>query len=81
VTYDWKMIAVLVAAILITVLRSTVPGHGLSYAGSYEAVAHLFVGGLLGAWLVNRDHNLLWIVGAMSLIETVAFLLRDKGAS
>ena len=66
----------LAVAVLLTALRATVPGHGPSWAGTYEALAHLFVGGLLGAWFVQRRGWYLAVVGAMSMIELVAFLLR-----
>lgn len=69
-----KTVVVMAGAIIVTLLRMTVPGHDLSYAGSYEAFAHLFVGGLLGAWYVSRDHWLLAVVGVMSFLELLAFL-------
>lgn len=39
---------------LVAIGRFTVPGHGLSYAGSYEAVAHIWVGALIVLALDTR---------------------------
>lgn len=49
--------------------------------GSYEAFAHLFVGGLIGAWLVKRT-EWLWLemAVAVSLLELVMFLVQKSGA-
>ncbi len=44
--------------------------------GSYEAVAHLFVGGLFGAWLVNRQRPLLLMAVSVSLLELIMFLVQ-----
>jgi uncharacterized membrane protein YciS (DUF1049 family) len=38
--------------------------------------ALLFVGGLLGAWVVCRRWWLLYVVGVMSLVELLAFATR-----
>lgn len=66
-------------AILLGVLRAT----GITHP-AFQAVAHLFVGGLLGAWLVQRKpDNLreavmaninLWTAVALSVLELVCFL-------
>jgi hypothetical protein len=63
-------------SLLTAVGRFIVPGHGLSWAGTYEAFAHLWVGGLLGVWWVRREPVYLWVVGALTVLETVMFLLR-----
>ena len=49
--------------------------------GSYEALSHLFVGGLFGAWFVRRD-KWLWLILAVSvsLLELVMFLIQKAGA-
>ena len=40
-------------------MRPFLPTHPVSLAGSYEAAAHLVVGGILGAWIVSRARWLL----------------------
>jgi uncharacterized membrane protein YdcZ (DUF606 family) len=67
---------VLLVALAFCLARPFAPGHGVSLAGSYEAFAHLFVGGLLGAWVVCRRWWLLYVVGVMSLVELLAFATR-----
>lgn len=46
--------------------------------GCYEAFAHIFVGGLFGAWLVRRPAKSLWLVLALciSTVELTAFLVQ-----
>ena len=63
-------------ALAFCVGRFFVPGHGLSLPGTYEAFAHLFVGGLIGGWVVCRKSWLLYVVGVMSLVELLAFFTR-----
>lgn len=66
------MLLVLVSLTL-SVIRFLIPSHALSLNGSYEAVAHLFVGGLMGAWIVSKEKTYLLLVGVLSLVELVAF--------
>ncbi len=42
---------------------------------AFQAVAHLYVGGLLGAWWVGRDRWLLWIAVGLSVVEVVCFFV------
>ena len=37
--------------------------------GSYQALAHLFVGGVIGPWLVSKSRWLLWIAIGLSIVE------------
>lgn len=72
--YDYKHPFLLVfLAVCIAVARFFIPAHPLSPHGSYEAFAHLFVGGLIGAWLVSRRWLYLWLVIVLSAVELVAF--------
>lgn len=48
--------------------------------GSYEAFAHLFVGGLFGAWAVNRKKSILFYAVGISLFELLAFLVQKHAA-
>jgi len=67
-------VAIGVARFLITP-RLDLPTAG----GSYEAFAHLFVGGLFGAWVVKRS-QWPWLVMAIavSLLELVMFLVQKN---
>lgn len=72
----WVVAAVVIVSIAFAVGRFFIPTHGLSPAGSYEAFAHLFVGGMIGAWLMDRKQRLLlWLAIAISVVELAAFLL------
>lgn len=65
-------------SVLVGLGRFTVPGHSLSYAGSYEAFAHIWIGFLFGVMVLSREYRkiaiLLFIV--LAVLETVMFLLR-----
>jgi hypothetical protein len=41
----------------------------------FQANAHLFVGGLIGAYAVGRDKLYLWLAVALSVVETICFFL------
>ncbi len=59
------------------VLRGSVPGHGLSYAGAYEAFAHIWVGMLIGFIFIPKVRGV--AIGALLIVtavEAVAFFLR-----
>lgn len=47
---------VLIAATaIIVILRFVLPVHGVNHDDIFKDVAHLFVGGLFGAWLLGRN--------------------------
>jgi hypothetical protein len=65
---------VIVVVVLIAVARPFMPLHPVSLAGSYEAMSHIIVGGLIGAWLVKRERWLLMAVLAVSAVELICAL-------
>lgn len=67
---------ILMAALAIGLVRPFLDSHPVSHAGSYEALAHLFVGGLFGAWLATRERIYLSIVLWLSALELICFLLK-----
>lgn len=50
----------------------------LRFAGvktqAYQAIAHCFVGGLIGAYIVGHDPFMLYLSVGLSVLEVVAFL-------
>jgi hypothetical protein len=68
-----KSYILLVAALVFSVLRFFMPTHSLSFPGTYEAFAHLFLGGLIGAWAVSKEKFYMFLVVALSLVELAAF--------
>jgi hypothetical protein len=68
---------VLILALLVGLGRFTVPGHGPSWPGSYEAFAHLYVGALivLACQAETRLVALPCLV-ILSLFELLMFLFR-----
>jgi hypothetical protein len=41
---------------------------------SYQAIAHIFVGGLIGSWIATRHSYLLWLTIVLSILEIVCSL-------
>ena len=72
-----KSVALPVLALVIALGRFAIPGHGLSWAGSYEAFAHISVGALMLLSLrrETRWATLPYLIG-LSLLELVMFVLR-----
>lgn len=67
----WHVVGII--AIIMAGARFTIPVHPITPHGSYEAFAHLFVGGLIGAWLASWKHFYLFVALALSAVELVAF--------
>ena len=68
----------LLVSTLIAIGRFTVPGHGPSWPGTYEAFAHIWVGALLVLAIQrssNRWNAILCLV-AITVLEVVMFILR-----
>ena len=42
---------------------------------AFQAIAHLWVGGLLGAWLAAAGREFLWLAVGLSIAEVVCFFL------
>lgn len=63
---------------LVVAGRFAVPGHPPSLAGSYEALAHLWCGFLIGAGCFGpAPRRFAWaLLAAASAIETVMFLMK-----
>jgi len=64
--------AIIAIAIALGVIRPFLSPHPVSLQGSYEAVAHLFVGGVVGAWLVTRARWLLVIGISLTVVEVAS---------
>jgi hypothetical protein len=64
--------AIIAIAIVLGVIRPFLSPHPVSLQGSYEAIAHLFVGGVVGAWLVTRARWLLVIGIGLTIIEVAS---------
>ena len=60
----------LIIAIVLGVLRI----HGIKHE-AFQAAAHLYVGGLLGAYFSGKNKEFLWIAIGLSVLEVVCFFL------
>jgi hypothetical protein len=64
--------AIIAIAVVLGVIRPFLSPHPVSLQGSYEAIAHLFVGGVIGAWLVTRARWLLVIGIGLTIVEVAS---------
>jgi len=64
--------AIIAIAVVLGVIRPFLSPHPVSMQGSYEAIAHLFVGGVIGAWLVTRARWLLVIGIGLTVVEVAS---------
>jgi len=67
-----------ITAIAVGLGRFTVPGHGLSWPGTYEAFAHIWLGWMIGVAMFKKDYRVLAIalLVLLSLFELWMFLNR-----
>lgn len=69
--------AVMYVALVICLIRLFISPHELSLVGSYTAVAHLFVGGIIGAAIVSKELRkpLVWLAVLMSVWEVAVSVI------
>ena len=67
------ILALFVIAAIFSVIRFFIPSHPLSPSGSYQALAHLFVGGLIGAWMASKEKWYGFLALGLTAVELVAF--------
>ena len=68
---------IVIGSVLVAAGRFTVPGHGASWPGSYEAVAHIWVGVLLALGFIGDHKKAAWFaLGLISVVEVVMVLLK-----
>ncbi len=68
----------LVALYVLTVLVATPRVLG-EHSAAYQAIAHLYVGGLVGAFASGRRWHYLGMAILLSLVEVGSFLFLGKG--
>ena len=79
----WQLIVLLAVASVFAGVRFTIPTRPLSLAGTYQAFAHLFVGGLIGAYTASGEWPLLLLLIGLTGVEVVAFVMgrrKSRGA-
>lgn len=80
----YLVIGLVLSTMAVILGRLLVPGHGMSLAGSYEAMAHIWCGLVLALAIWPPEGNRLlrvWAIIALSLasaVETALFLTRAK---
>ena len=70
-------LAIIAVSILIVMGRFTVPGHGLSWPGTYEALTHIAIGSILVACFV-KPYRMVAILSlvAITIFEVIMFSMR-----
>jgi hypothetical protein len=68
---------IIVTALVVVAGRFTIPGHGLSYAGTYEALAHIWVGAMI-VLAFDERYRVMALAALLgtTVLETVMFLRR-----
>lgn len=54
VEYPLHLTVCVLITVFLCVIRFRFDAHPVSPIGTYQAIAHCFVGGLIGAWLTDR---------------------------
>lgn len=68
---------IIILAVVIGVARFLVPGSPLSWEATYEAVAHILVGLLLGTAFFHKNRATAWVaIGVLTTLETLKFLTK-----
>ena len=74
---DRVMWLIVTGSVLVAGGRFAVPGHGVSWPGSYEAVAHIWVGVLLCLGFTGDHKKQAWLaLGLISVLEVVMAVSR-----
>lgn len=68
---------IILVSLLVGILRFAVPGHDLSWPGTYEAFAHIWVGALL-VFCFDKSKRTIAIssLSVITVLEAVMFVLR-----
>jgi hypothetical protein len=70
---------IILSALIVAAGRFTIPGHDLSVAGTYEAIAHIWVGAMIVLAFDERYRTAaIAALVATTVLETVMFLLRRR---
>lgn len=79
------IVTIIIASVLVAIGRFLIPGHHLSWPGTYEAFAHIYVGAVLVMMLDSRfSSNERWFAGVGLLVTTVlevVMFIRFKNSS
>ena len=70
----WLLFAIVLAFAVARFLVPAVP-IDLAVTGVFKDFAHLFVGGLFGAWLATWERKYLLLAVGLTVVEVVAFVL------
>lgn len=64
-------ILIILVMVLLCLIRPFIPLQKASLVGTYEAFAHIFVGGIIGAYLAGGGLWLLYLAIGGSIVEVV----------
>ncbi|MDR3405135.1 MAG: phospholipase D-like domain-containing protein [Chthoniobacter sp.] len=70
-----QRIVIAVLCVFTIVIRLYVPHVAPSWAGTYEAFAHVFCGILIGIFAANRDRFYVWALAIITALEALAFFV------
>lgn len=71
----WKLATLVFISVLVGIGRFLIPGHDLSWPGTYESMSHIWVGVLL-CLSFQKNRIAIAAVILLSVLEVVMFMLR-----
>jgi hypothetical protein len=70
----WYLI---ILSLLVAVGRFLVPGHESSWPGTYEAMAHIWVGFLIGMGFYSNEKVFAWgLLLIITVLEVIMFMVK-----
>lgn len=68
---------IMIISLIVGLVRLIIPGHDLSWPGTYEAFAHIWVGILFGFIIADyyRKYSI-WSLVVITVLEVIMFMLR-----
>lgn len=64
-------------AFTIAIVRIIMPAHGIQSQDIFKDIAHLYVGGLFGAWFATKKKCYRDVALALTALEVIAFLIKS----
>jgi hypothetical protein len=68
----------LASVILVSIVFAFLRIYGYT-SEAFQAMAHLWVGGLIALYMVRRQRGVLFVIVALSIVETICFIATHRG--
>jgi hypothetical protein len=68
----------LFAGLFLGISRFVMPSHGIHTEDIFKDIAHLYVGGLFGAWFATKRKDYRNAAFLMTALEVIAFFTKSQ---